>query len=165
MTVTAVLALEDGTIFSGQSIGAKGNTTGEVVFNTALTGYQEILSDPSYSRQIVTLTYPHIGNTGTTPEDLEAPTAYAAGLVVRDLPPLSSNWRKSEDLREFLVRHKIVAISGINLLKHFMALEPTAMGAGKEHQLMWMVIIHLVFIASGVMLAFMDKLVAATPKH
>ena len=102
MTVTAVLALEDGTIFNGQSIGAKGNTTGEVVFNTALTGYQEILTDPSYSRQIVTLTYPHIGNTGTTPEDLESPTAYAAGLVVRDVPPLASNWRKSEDLREFL---------------------------------------------------------------
>ena len=75
VTVTAVLALEDGTIFNGQSIGAKGNTTGEVVFNTALTGYQEILTDPSYSRQIVTLTYPHIGNTGTTPEDLEAPAA------------------------------------------------------------------------------------------
>ncbi|HEU5177581.1 MAG TPA: glutamine-hydrolyzing carbamoyl-phosphate synthase small subunit [Burkholderiales bacterium] len=117
MTITAVLALEDGTIFNGQSIGAKGNTTGEVVFNTALTGYQEILTDPSYSRQIVTLTYPHIGNTGTTPEDLEAPTAYAAGLVVRDLPPLASNWRKSEDLREFLNRHKIVAISGIDTRK------------------------------------------------
>ena len=73
VTITAVLALEDGTIFSGQSIGAKGNTTGEVVFNTAMTGYQEILTDPSYSRQIVTLTYPHIGNTGTTPEDLEVP--------------------------------------------------------------------------------------------
>ena len=117
MTVTAVLALEDGTIFNGQSIGAKGNTTGEVVFNTALTGYQEILSDPSYSRQIVTLTYPHIGNTGTTPEDLESPTAYAAGLVVRDVPPLASNWRKSEDLREFLTRHKVVAISGIDTRK------------------------------------------------
>ena len=117
MTITAVLALEDGTIFNGQSIGAKGNTTGEVVFNTALTGYQEILSDPSYSRQIVTLTYPHIGNTGTTPEDLESPTAYAAGLVVRDLPPLASNWRTSEDLREFLTRHKIVAISGIDTRK------------------------------------------------
>src|SRR5688500_8667192 len=117
VTVTAVLALEDGTIFSGQSIGAKGNTTGEVVFNTALTGYQEILTDPSYSRQIVTLTYPHIGNTGTTPEDLESPTAYAAGLVVRDVPPLASNWRKSEDLREFLSRHKIVAISGIDTRK------------------------------------------------
>src|SRR5499427_10877009 len=117
VTVTAVLALEDGTIFSGQSIGAKGNTTGEVVFNTALTGYQEILTDPSYSRQIVTLTYPHIGNTGTTPEDLEAPTAFAAGLVVRDLPPLASNWRKSEDLREFLTRHKVVAIAGIDTRK------------------------------------------------
>ena len=117
MTVTAVLALEDGTIFNGQSIGAKGNTTGEVVFNTALTGYQEILSDPSYSRQIVTLTYPHIGNTGTTPEDLESPTAYAAGLVVRDVPPLASNWRKNEDLREFLTRHKVVAISGIDTRK------------------------------------------------
>ena len=117
MTITAVLALEDGTIFNGQSIGAKGNTTGEVVFNTALTGYQEILSDPSYSRQIVTLTYPHIGNTGTTPEDLESPTAYAAGLVVRDLPPLASNWRTSEDLREFLTRHKIVAIAGIDTRK------------------------------------------------
>ncbi len=114
MTITAVLALEDGTIFNGQSIGAKGNTTGEVVFNTALTGYQEILTDPSYSRQIVTLTYPHIGNTGTTPEDLEAPMAYAAGLVVRDVPPQASNWRKSEDLREFLARHKLVAISGID---------------------------------------------------
>ena len=117
MTITAVLALEDGTIFSGQSIGAKGNTTGEVVFNTALTGYQEILTDPSYSRQIVTLTYPHIGNTGTTPEDLESPTAYAAGLVVRDVPPVASNWRKSEDLREFLTRHKVVAISGIDTRK------------------------------------------------
>ena len=117
VTITAVLALEDGTIFSGQSIGAKGNTTGEVVFNTALTGYQEILSDPSYSRQIVTLTYPHIGNTGTTPEDLESPTAYAAGMVVRDVPPLASNWRKSEDLREFLTRHKVVAISGIDTRK------------------------------------------------
>jgi len=117
VTITAVLALEDGSIFNGQSIGAKGNTTGEVVFNTALTGYQEILTDPSYSRQIVTLTYPHIGNTGTTPEDLEAPTAYAAGLVVRDVPPVASSWRKSEDLREFLARHKVVAISGIDTRK------------------------------------------------
>src|SRR5712675_2117838 len=110
VSTPAVLALEDGTVFRGVSVGAKGNTTGEVVFNTAMTGYQEILTDPSYSRQIVTLTYPHIGNTGTTPEDLESPTAYAAGLVVRDVPPLASNWRKSEDLREFLTRHKVVAI-------------------------------------------------------
>ena len=86
MTTPAVLALEDGTVFHGVSIGANGNTTGEVVFNTAMTGYQEILTDPSYCRQIVTLTYPHIGNTGTNPEDLEAAAVYAAGLVIRDLP-------------------------------------------------------------------------------
>ena len=86
MSVPAVLALADGTIFRGQSIGAKGNTTGEVVFNTALTGYQEILTDPSYARQIVTLTCPHIGNTGTTPEDLESAQIYPAGLIIRDLP-------------------------------------------------------------------------------
>src|SRR5262249_17755678 len=96
LSVTAVLALADGTIFPGQWIGRKGNTTGEVVFNTALTGYQEILSDPSYARQIVTLTYPHIGNTGTTPEDLEAPVLHAAGLIVRDVPMRSSNWRSVE---------------------------------------------------------------------
>lgn len=113
----AVLALADGTIFRGQSIGAKGNTTGEVVFNTALTGYQEILTDPSYARQIVTLTYPHIGNTGTTPEDLEAPQIYPAGLVIRDLPPLASNWRASESLSEFLERGKVVAIAGIDTRK------------------------------------------------
>ena len=89
----AVLALEDGSIFRGQSIGANGTTTGEVVFNTALTGYQEILSDPSYSRQIVTLTYPHIGNVGTNADDMESARAYAAGLVVRDLPRLASNYR------------------------------------------------------------------------
>ena len=81
MSTPAVLALEDGTVFRGVSVGAKGNTTGEVVFNTAMTGYQEILTDPSYCRQIVTLTYPHIGNTGTTPEDLESGAVYAAGLV------------------------------------------------------------------------------------
>ena len=94
-TVPAVLALADGTIFRGNSIGARGNTTGEVVFNTALTGYQEILTDPSYARQIVTLTVPHIGNTGTTPEDLEAAQIYPAGLVIRDLPLLRSNWRSN----------------------------------------------------------------------
>jgi carbamoyl-phosphate synthase small subunit len=112
-----VLALADGTIFRGQSIGAKGNTTGEVVFNTALTGYQEILTDPSYARQIVTLTYPHIGNTGTTPEDLEAAQIYPAGLVIRDLPPLASNWRANESLSEFLERGRIVAIAGIDTRK------------------------------------------------
>jgi carbamoyl-phosphate synthase small subunit len=110
----AVLALADGTIFRGQSIGAQSNTTGEVVFNTALTGYQEILTDPSYARQIVTLTYPHIGNTGCTPEDLESGQIYAAGLVIRDLPPLASSWRKTESLPEFLERGRIVAIAGID---------------------------------------------------
>lgn len=112
-----MLALADGTIFRGRSIGAKGNTTGEVVFNTALTGYQEILSDPSYARQIVTLTYPQIGNTGTTPEDLESSQVYAAGLIVRDVPPRSSNWRATESLSEFLERGRVVAIAGIDTRK------------------------------------------------
>src|SRR5580658_1236225 len=98
----AVLALADGTIFRGQSIGAKGNTTGEVVFNTAMTGYQEILTDPSYARQIVSLTYPHIGNTGTTPEDLEAAQLYASGLIIRDLPVLASNFRMERTLPQYL---------------------------------------------------------------
>ena len=112
--MAAVLALEDGTVFHGRSIGAKGNTTGEVVFNTAMTGYQEILTDPSYCRQIVTLTYPHIGNTGTNPEDLEAAAVYAAGLIVRDLPALHSSWRASESLEDFLTRGKVVAIADID---------------------------------------------------
>jgi carbamoyl-phosphate synthase small subunit len=114
VSVPAVLALADGTVFRGQSIGAKGNTTGEVVFNTAMTGYQEILTDPSYARQIVTLTCPHIGNTGATPEDLESAQIYAAGLVVRDLPARWSNWRGSESLGTFLERGRIVAIAGID---------------------------------------------------
>jgi carbamoyl-phosphate synthase small subunit len=117
VTTPAVLALEDGTVFRGISIGAKGNTTGEVVFNTAMTGYQEILTDPSYSRQIVTLTYPHIGNYGTTPEDLEAAGIYAAGLVIRDLPALHSNWRATESLQSFLQRGKTVAIADIDTRK------------------------------------------------
>ena len=106
MTTPAVLALEDGTVFRGVSIGAAGTTTGEVVFNTAMTGYQEILTDPSYARQIVTLTYPHIGNTGTNPEDVESRRVYAAGLVIRDLPLLHSSWRATESLPEFLTRGK-----------------------------------------------------------
>ena len=117
MTTPAVLALEDGTVFRGISIGAKGNTTGEVVFNTAITGYQEILTDPSYCRQIVTLTYPHIGNTGANPEDLEAQQIYAAGLVIRDLPLAYSNWRAAESLESFLRRGKIVAIAEIDTRK------------------------------------------------
>ena len=117
MSVPAVLALADGTIFRGQSIGAKGNTTGEVVFNTALSGYQEILTDPSYARQIVTLTCPHVGNTGATPEDLESAQIYPAGLVIRDLPILASNWRANESLPEFLERGRVVAIAGIDTRK------------------------------------------------
>jgi len=114
VTTPAVLALEDGTVFRGVAIGADGTATGEVVFNTAMTGYQEILTDPSYSRQIVTLTYPHIGNTGTNPEDLEANASHAAGLVIRDLPLLHSSWRATESLPEFLKRGGIVAIADID---------------------------------------------------
>ncbi len=114
MSTPAVLALEDGTVFRGVSVGARGNTTGEVVFNTAMTGYQEILTDPSYCRQIVTLTTPHVGNTGTTPEDLESAAIYAAGLVIRDLPLLHSNWRSIEPLGSFLIRCKVVAIADID---------------------------------------------------
>ena len=114
MTAPAVLALADGSIFKGHSIGAAGNTTGEVVFNTAITGYQEILTDPSYARQIVTLTYPHVGNTGVTPEDMESAQIYASGLVVRDLSMVASSWRASGSLNEFLQRGRIVAIAGID---------------------------------------------------
>ena len=104
-------------MFRGVSIGASGTTTGEVVFNTAMTGYQEILTDPSYARQIVTLTYPHIGNTGTNPGDLESPVVHAAGLVIRDLPEMHSNWRATGSLTEFLVRGGIVAIAGVDTRK------------------------------------------------
>jgi carbamoyl-phosphate synthase small subunit len=114
VTTPAVLALEDGTVFRGVAIGAEGTATGEVVFNTAMTGYQEILTDPSYSRQIVTLTYPHIGNTGTNPEDLESNSIHAAGLVIRDLPLVHSNWRATESLPEFLKRGGVVAIADVD---------------------------------------------------
>jgi carbamoyl-phosphate synthase small subunit len=114
LTDQAVLALEDGSVFLGRSIGAEGDTVGEVVFNTAMTGYQEILTDPSYARQLVTLTYPHIGNTGTTLEDDESERPMAAGLIVRDCPELHSNWRATESLPEYLRRHGIVAISDID---------------------------------------------------
>jgi carbamoyl-phosphate synthase small subunit len=110
----AVLVLADGSVFRGCSIGADGQTVGEVVFNTAMTGYQEILTDPSYAGQIVTLTYPHIGNTGTNPEDAESRKAYAAGLVIRDLPPAASNWRQTEDLTTYLRRNGLVAIADID---------------------------------------------------
>jgi len=106
--------LEDGTVFSGVSIGADGCSAGEVVFNTAMTGYQEILSDPSYARQIVTLTYPHIGNVGTNDEDNESSGVFASGLVIRDLPLLSSNWRSQKTLQQYLIDHHVVAIADID---------------------------------------------------
>jgi len=111
---SALLALEDGSLFPGEGIGISGQSVGEVVFNTAMTGYQEILSDPSYARQIVTLTYPHIGNTGTTPEDMESGKAYATGLVIRDLPRRVSNWRSEMPLSDFLRKQKVVGIAGID---------------------------------------------------
>ena len=114
MTKPAILALADGSIFRGESIGADGQTIGEVVFNTAMTGYQEILTDPSYCKQIVTLTYPHIGNTGTTPEDAEANQVWAAGLIIRDLPLVSSNWRNKQPLDAYLKASGTVAIAGID---------------------------------------------------
>jgi len=114
MPIPALLALEDGSVFHGQAVGATGETVGEVVFNTAMTGYQEILTDPSYSRQIVTLTYPHIGNTGVNTEDAESLAVHAAGLIVRDVPRRASNWRSSESLPDYLKRLGIVAIAGID---------------------------------------------------
>jgi carbamoyl-phosphate synthase small subunit len=116
-TVPAILALADGSIFQGISIGAEGQTTGEVVFNTAMTGYQEILTDPSYSRQIVTLTYPHIGNTGINPEDVESTKIHAAGLIIKDLPLQVSNFRSKQTLSDYLKAENIVAIAGIDTRK------------------------------------------------
>jgi len=113
----ALLVLEDGTVFSGVAIGADGCAVGEVVFNTALTGYQEILSDPSYARQIVTLTYPHIGNVGTNDEDDEAANVWVSGLVIRDLPLLASSWRKQQTLPEYLRQQNVVAIADIDTRK------------------------------------------------
>ncbi|MFN4003428.1 MAG: glutamine-hydrolyzing carbamoyl-phosphate synthase small subunit [Hylemonella sp.] len=110
----AILALADGTVFVGSSIGAEGTTVGEVVFNTAITGYQEILTDPSYCRQIVTLTYPHIGNYGVNAEDVEADRVHAAGLIIKDLPRLASNFRRTDTLSQYLVRERTVAIADID---------------------------------------------------
>jgi carbamoyl-phosphate synthase small subunit len=115
--MAAVLVLADGAVFHGRSIGAPGAAVGEVVFNTAMTGYQEILTDPSYCRQIVTLTYPHIGNTGTNAEDEESPRVFAEGLVVRDLPRLHSSWRAKQSLTEYLVSNRIPAIADIDTRK------------------------------------------------
>ena len=117
MTIPAILALEDGTVFEGISVGADGLSVGEVVFNTAMTGYQEILTDPSYARQLVTLTYPHIGNTGCTDQDDEAGKAWAAGLIVRDVPRRPSNWRSQVALPEWLRQRGIVAIADIDTRK------------------------------------------------
>ena len=117
MSTPAILALQDGTVFHGTSIGADGQTIGEVVFNTAMTGYQEILTDPSYCRQIVTLTNPHIGNTGTNSEDMESTKIHASGLIIRDNSMLASSWRSERTLSDFLVQGGIVAIAGIDTRK------------------------------------------------
>ena len=117
MSKPALLALEDGTVFHGDAIGIDGSTVGEVVFNTAMTGYQEILTDPSYAQQIVTLTYPHIGNVGTNPEDEESNAVHCAGLIIRDLPLRMSSWRGTETLDDYLRRNMVVAISNIDTRK------------------------------------------------
>jgi carbamoyl-phosphate synthase small subunit len=113
----ALLVLEDGTVFRGVSIGAEGHSVGEVVFNTSMTGYQEILTDPSYSRQIVTLTYPHIGNTGTNDEDAESPDVHACGLIIRDLPLVTSNFRNQQTLTDYLKERNVVGIADIDTRK------------------------------------------------
>jgi len=113
----ALLTLEDGTTFKGNSIGSEGSSIGEVVFNTAMTGYQEILTDPSYYKQIVTLTYPHIGNTGTNSEDFESKKTYLSGLVIRESSSIASNWRNENDLQNFLQKNSVVAIANIDTRK------------------------------------------------
>lgn len=117
MTQAAILVLEDGTVFEGESVGAPGLSVGEVVFNTAMTGYQEVLTDPSYARQMVTLTYPHIGNTGMTDQDDEATKVWSAGLIVRDVPRRPSSWRSQLPLQDWLIQRGVVAISGIDTRK------------------------------------------------
>ncbi len=117
MTQPAILVLEDGTVFEGESTGASGLSVGEVVFNTAMTGYQEIVTDPSYARQLVTLTYPHIGNTGCTAQDDEAAKVWSAGLIVRDVPRRPSSWRSEVPLQEWLAARGVVAIAGIDTRK------------------------------------------------
>ena len=114
MRTSALLALEDGTVYHGESIGAIGQSVGEVVFNTSMTGYQEILTDPSYCRQIVTLTYPHIGNVGVNKEDEESDQIFASGLIIRELSPVLSSWRGEESLDAYLTRHNVVGLAGID---------------------------------------------------
>ncbi|MGW8247215.1 MAG: glutamine-hydrolyzing carbamoyl-phosphate synthase small subunit [Acidiferrobacterales bacterium] len=136
MAQSALLVLEDGSCFKGESIGVSGTAVGEVVFNTSMTGYQEILTDPSYARQMVTLTYPHIGNTGTTPEDNESKSVFAAGLIVRDVPGRLSNWRSTDSLGDFLNKNKVIGIAGIDtrrltrILREKGALSGCIMAAG-----------------------------------
>jgi carbamoyl-phosphate synthase small subunit len=117
LAISAILVLEDGTVFKGTAIGAQGTAVGEVVFNTSMTGYQEILTDPSYAEQIITLTYPHIGNTGTNSEDRESDSIYAKGLVIRDLPLLASNFRNEQNLSDYLIENNILGISEIDTRK------------------------------------------------
>lgn len=117
LAISAILVLQDGTVFKGTAIGAQGAAVGEVVFNTSMTGYQEILTDPSYAEQIITLTYPHIGNTGTNTEDRESSSIYAKGLVIRDLPLLASNFRNEQSLSEYLVANNILGIADIDTRK------------------------------------------------
>ena len=114
LRTSALLALEDGTVFHGESIGAIGQSVGEVVFNTSMTGYQEILTDPSYCRQIVTLTYPHIGNVGVNAEDEESTQIYASGLIIRELSPVVSSWRSEQALDAYLEQHNIVGLAEID---------------------------------------------------
>lgn len=114
MSAPAILVLADGSVFHGTSIGYQGDTIGEVVFNTSMTGYQEILTDPSYTKQIVTLTYPHIGNTGVNQQDCESDKVYASGLIIRDLPLIHSNFRSEQSLSDYLIENKIVAIADID---------------------------------------------------
>ena len=114
MTNIALLALEDGSVFRGRAIGVEGISVGEVVFNTSITGYQEILSDPSYNQQLITLTYPHIGNVGTNIDDQESGSVFANGLIVRDIPKQHSNWRSSSSIEDYLSHHKLVGISNID---------------------------------------------------
>ncbi|MEO5624818.1 MAG: glutamine-hydrolyzing carbamoyl-phosphate synthase small subunit [Dokdonella sp.] len=130
MTIPALLALADGSIFRGVSIGAQGQAVGEVVFNTAMTGYQEILTDPSYAQQIVTLTYPHIGNTGCNAVDAESNQVHVAGLVIRDLPLVASNWRSQETLDAYLTRNRIVAIAEIDTRRLTRILRTTGAQSG-----------------------------------
>ena len=113
----AILVLADGTVFRGISIGSSGSTVAEVVFNTSMTGYQEILTDPSYTKQIVTLTYPHIGNYGVNAEDVESSHVYASGLIIRDLPLVHSNFRNTQSLADYLIANNIVAIADIDTRK------------------------------------------------